>query len=119
MAQAVFDAAYYQANYPDYDRQNPPRKLRHYAGLVERHLPPGVRRRVHDMGCAFAAFLRALGPGWEVCGSDPSEFAIAQARELCPHGDFQVGSATDGALFPGRFGVVTAFDVIEHVPALE
>src|SRR5262249_18396627 len=76
--------------------------------------------------CAFGTFLRSLGPGWEVCGSDPSAFAIARARELCPDGDFRVGSATDGApeggadpLFPGRFGVVTAFDVVQHVPALD
>ena len=70
-AAPVFDSAYYAANYPDYDRQNPPRKLRHYARLVETHVAPGTPRRIHDMGCGFGRFLACLEASWEICGSDP------------------------------------------------
>jgi len=119
MASPTFDSEYYQAYYHDYTRQNPPRKLRFYARMVERHLAPGLPRRIHDLGCGFGDFLATLDPSWEICGSDVSEFAIARATERHPRGAFKVASATDRAVFPGPFGVVTAFDVLEHVDDLD
>ncbi len=119
MASPTFDSEYYRAAYRDYARQNPPRKLRFYARMAERHLAPGLPRRIHDIGCGFGDFLGTLDPSWEVCGSDVSEFAIAQAASRHPRGAFKVASATDRGVFPGAFGVVTAFDVLEHVADLE
>lgn len=119
MAPPTFDSAYYHAAYRDYARQNPPRKLRFYAQMAERHLAPGLPRRIHDIGCGFGDFLGALDPSWEACGSDISEFAITQAAARHPRGTFKVASATDRGVFPGTFGVVTAFDVLEHVADLE
>ncbi|MBM4042515.1 MAG: class I SAM-dependent methyltransferase, partial [Planctomycetes bacterium] len=84
-----------------------------------RHLAPGLPRRIHDLGCGFGDFLATLDPSWEICGSDVSEFAIAQAVRRHPRGAFKVASATDRAVFPGPFGVVTAFDVLEHVVDLD
>jgi len=115
---STFDADYYQRVYPDYAAQNPPRKLAFYASLVNRHLPASAPRRLHDVGCAFGGFLTALGPEWELYGSDLSEFALARARERLPQATFAVAGAGD-APFDQPFGAVTAFDVIEHVPDLD
>lgn len=120
----VFDAAYYETYYRNYRKQNPPRKLRHYARIIDRHLPSDAPRRIHDVGCGFGLFLGSLDETWEICGSDPSEHAIGRARETVPRGRFAVGTATDGAAdtepaFEGPFGVVTALDVLEHVPKLD
>jgi SAM-dependent methyltransferase len=119
MASPTFGPEYYTKYYREYARQNPPRKLRFYARMAEKHLAPGLPRRIHDLGCGFGGFLATLGPSWEICGSDVSEFAIAQAAQRHPRGAFKVASATDRAVFPGPFGVVTAFDVLEHVAGLE
>lgn len=114
----VFDADYYRQNYPNYDRQNPARKLLFYRSLLERHLSPGGSPSIHDVGCAFGRFLATLPTTWRCFGSDPSEFAIAEARKACPAGTFQVGSAVE-AVFSETFDAVTAFDVLEHVPEID
>lgn len=119
MASSTFGPEYYTKYYREYTRQNPPRKLRFYARMVERHLAPGAPRRIHDLGCGFGDFLATLGPEWEIRGSDVSAYAIAQAAERHPRGAFQVASAADRGAFPGPFGAVTAFDVLEHVADLD
>lgn len=118
MPAAHFDATYYTENYRDYARQNPIKKLRFYARTVEKHMALGLPRRIHDMGCGFGDFLGTLGEEWEIYGSDVNGFATQQAAKRHPRGVFQVASATDRSVFPVRFGVVTAFDVLEHVPDL-
>ncbi len=119
MDSSRFDADYYRTYYREYARQNPPRKLRFYARMAERHAAPDAPRRIHDLGCGFGDFLATLDESWEICGSDVSEFAIAQAAQRHPRGAFKVASATDRAVFAGPFGVVTAFDVLEHVADLD
>lgn len=119
MASPTFGPDYYRTYYREYARQNPSRKLRFYARTVERHLAPGAPRRIHDLGCGFGDFLATLDDSWEICGSDVSDYAIAQAAERHPRGAFKVASAADRAVFPGTFGVVTAFDVLEHVADLD
>jgi len=132
MASPTFGPDYYRTYYREYARQNPPRKLRFYARMVERHFAPGAPRRIHDLGCGFGDFLATLDDScpstssgqaepveaWEICGSDVSDYAIAQAAERHPRGAFKVASSADRAVFPGAFGVVTAFDVLEHVADL-
>lgn len=119
MITSPFDADYYRTYYREYAQQNPPRKLRFYARMVERHTAAGTPRRIHDLGCGFGDFLATLDPSWEICGSDISDYAIAQAAQRHPRGAFKVASATDRGVFPGAFGVVTAFDVLEHVADLD
>jgi SAM-dependent methyltransferase len=111
-----FDERYFQICYRDYAAQNPPRRLRFYAQMVERHLAPGAPRRIHDIGCAFGGFLGSLDPTWQIFGSDVSEFAVARAARENPRGVFTVAPADARRLFVLPFGAVTAFDVMEHLP---
>lgn len=119
MPDAVYGAAYYATNYKDYSAQNPERKLRFYASFIEGHMAPGVPWRIHDVGCAFGSFLGALDGRWQSHGSDLSSHAIRFASENHPHATFAEGSAVAPAAHGGRFGAVTAFDVLEHVEDLD
>jgi SAM-dependent methyltransferase len=113
-----FEQEYYAANYRDYARQNPPRKLRFYRGLVEGAAAGNPSPRILDFGCAFGAFLSALNSGWRRFGADVSQFATERAALAVPDATF-ARADIDTIPFPGMFDVITAFDVIEHVPSLE
>ncbi|MGH7213988.1 MAG: class I SAM-dependent methyltransferase [Tepidisphaeraceae bacterium] len=117
-AERNFEQGYFQQNYPDYERQNPPRKLRYYREMIERFRTPDLPRRVHDIGCAFGRFLESMGPGWEPFGSDVSTFALERARMRLPRARFALRTQAGADWQPGTFGAVTAFDVAEHVPDL-
>lgn len=116
---ARFDQSYYATYYPDYDRQNPPRKLAYYRDTVARFLPRGATpAKVLDLGCAFGRFVALLTPRWQAYGADVSEFAIGRARELVPSATF--GVMRDGLIpFTEHFEAVTAWDVLEHIPDLD
>lgn len=110
---------YYRQNYRDYDRQNPPYKLAFYQSQLERLVAPSLPRRIHDIGCGPGLFLQRLDGPWSVYGSDINTFAMARAQARMPHGRFALGAGAVERLFDERFAAVTAFDVLEHVPAIE
>jgi SAM-dependent methyltransferase len=112
-----FERAYFDEVYRDYAAQNPPRKLRFYAGLAARGARGTVGARILDVGCAFGAFLASLGPAWSRHGLDVSAYAVEEARRRVPGARFAVSPAGE-IPFDGPFDVVTAFDVLEHVPNL-
>jgi SAM-dependent methyltransferase len=113
-----FEKSYFEKTYRNYSRQNPRRKLRFYRGLVERVVPRNRTPRILDIGCAFGAFLSELDPGWNRFGIDVSEFAIERAARALPDATFARADITE-IPFSGPFDVITALDVIEHVPSLE
>ncbi len=113
-----FEREYFESNYRNYERQNPPWKLRFYRDLTERVAPMDRPPRVLDIGCAFGAFLSALDPRWERYGADVSQFAIDRAKQSVPGATFARADFGD-VPFPGPFDVITSFDVIEHVPSLD
>lgn len=138
-----YDADYFAANYRDYAAQNPAWKLRFYRSVIERLAPRPVedeRRRLLDIGCGlgrFLAHMAAAGTGpsselpsaapsrapFELAGTDLSRHAVEHDRERWPALTFVHASATDRPFptdgFPhADFHVVTAFDVVEHVPDL-
>jgi len=114
----AFERDYFEKVYRNYARQNPPRKLRFYRSIVDRVAPKDRMPRILDIGCAFGAFLSHLDPSWSRFGMDVSQFATDRAHKLLPGATFAKADITQ-IPFPGSFDVITAFDVIEHVPSLE
>jgi SAM-dependent methyltransferase len=71
--------------------------------------------RYLDVGCGSGSSLavaRALG--WRVSGIEPDGAAATLARRYAD--DLHVGDVLTAPFGPGRFDVVTAFHVLEHVP---
>jgi SAM-dependent methyltransferase len=113
-----FDQHYFNIQYKHYAKQNPPRKLSFYRHLAESAVRGSGRPKILDIGCAFGMFLSRLNPLWDRYGVDVSKYAVDQARRQVPGVQFAV--MEPGQMpYNGPFDVVTAFDVIEHVPDIE
>lgn len=79
------------------------------------HLFAADHGRLLDVGCATGKFMAlALRAGWDAEGVDVAPFAaeVARKKGLKVH----LGTIESLALPPESFDVVTAFDVLEHVP---
>ncbi len=78
--------------------------------------PPWIGQgRYLDVGCGSGAALgvaRALG--WQVAGIEPDEAAAEKARRFAE--EIYIGDALSAPFPPGRFDLVTAMHVVEHVP---
>lgn len=121
----VLSPQYYQTVYPDYDRQNPPYKYRHYLDVIRRHRP--AFSSLGDMGCADGRFLEyalAHVTGLEplrVVGADVNAAAIARAQTRLGEREtrqwFVGGPQAVQGVAP--LDVITACDVLEHIEALD
>jgi 2-polyprenyl-3-methyl-5-hydroxy-6-metoxy-1,4-benzoquinol methylase len=84
--------------------------LNHVVGLVEALNPKSVL----DVGCGDGRFLGLLSLDDDrKVGIDLSEKAVLSARAFHPNIDFRIGGAAD---LDRSFDVVTAIEVLEHVP---
>ena len=71
--------------------------------------------RLLDVGCASGRFLRQMSEiGWTVAGVEFDPEAARKARTVTA--EIFEGDPMDAPFAPGRFDVVTAFHVIEHLP---
>lgn len=113
-----FDAQYYEDNYGNYFRQNPPRKLRFYRDLLQQHLLPAKSPRVLELGCAFGVFLAELPAEYRRFGIDASAHAVSAAALRVPGAHFAVGDCGDPPI-GSSFDAIVAFDTLEHIPAVE
>ena len=116
-----FDAAYFEENYADYSAQNPPGKLGHYHAAIRRRVEADRALSVLDVGCGlgvWADHLARAEPGWAVSASDVDAGVIASNQARFPTVDFSVARAGEDAP-QSRFDVLTAMDVLEHVPNIE
>jgi len=83
------------------------------------------RTRVLDVGCAYGGFLVAFAErGARVTGIERDEryvrLAVENVRQHGLDADIVLGDATAAhPAFRGRFDLITANDVVEHVPRLE
>jgi 2-polyprenyl-3-methyl-5-hydroxy-6-metoxy-1,4-benzoquinol methylase len=96
------------------EEDNRRRTAANYLHLIGTDHPhPG---RLLDVGCATGVFAElACARGWQVTGLDASPWAIARARERCPRATFVAGLIEDAPFAGSTFGVITMWDVMEHV----
>jgi len=90
-------------------------KLEHFRRRLERLLPRVRRGRLLDIGCSCGYFMEvAAASGFEVEGLEFSRAAIAAADPaIRPH---ILCCSVDEFQSSQTYDVVTAFDLIEHVP---
>jgi ubiquinone/menaquinone biosynthesis C-methylase UbiE len=113
--------SYFDEAYRDYGLQNPTRKLDHYLDRIDARVGNGPRSLL-DLGCGLGSFLERAAnrhPDWTFAGSDIEEAGVSQTRQRLPEATILKGPA-DQALFPDdTFDIVTAWDVLEHIPDID
>lgn len=114
-------ASYFDQAYRDYDAQNPPKKLDHYLDMIEATLgyQPGS---LLDVGCGMGAFLGRAShrfPQTSLAAIDPEAEGVNRTRDRVPRADVALGRADSLPYDDGTFEVITAWDVLEHVPRVE
>jgi SAM-dependent methyltransferase len=107
--------AYYRENYPDYERQNPPRKLDFYMRLVRRWAPRGGR--LHELGVGLGAFIARASLEYRCSGTDINPYGLQEAARRAPGVALWAGSVD--TLTGAPPDVIVAWDVLEHLPHLE
>lgn len=114
----AFDAEYFTTYYRHYASQNPSWKLDFYLRVLTRYLAVDRPAELLDVGCGQGAWLSHLArhTRWGLAGSDVSEWAIAHNRAELPDVKLSLADATDQPCPAKSLDVVTACDVLEHVP---
>ncbi|GAC1352635.1 MAG: hypothetical protein NVSMB1_17480 [Polyangiales bacterium] len=101
-----------------YSERTTPNKWQSMCRFIKTNVPNRPATAC-DVGCAEGSFLaHALGyfPQTKWSGTDVSEYAMERARKNAPSVDFRQCSASELAFDDQVFDVVTAFDVLEHLP---
>lgn len=75
----------------------------------------GYRGRLLDLGCALGHLGEAAKRrGWDVYVTDVSDYAVFETRKQFGLNGF-ISAPEKLAVKPGRFNLITMFDVIEHL----
>jgi 2-polyprenyl-3-methyl-5-hydroxy-6-metoxy-1,4-benzoquinol methylase len=99
----------------DFDVTDPMREARRQ--IVRRYLQRlGSVGRILDVGCGKGLEAPLLGQFGELWGIDLSKQGVEEAKRSYPAGTFVAGDLYTAGLPSGTFDVVTAIEVIEHVP---
>jgi 2-polyprenyl-3-methyl-5-hydroxy-6-metoxy-1,4-benzoquinol methylase len=107
----AFDKEYFSRFYGDYERQNPPKKSQAYLRMIRRYVPGG---RLLDIGCSYGLFVREAAAFFACTGMDVDRDVVATAAARVPDATFVTGTLP--CICSSGLDVVTALDVIEHVP---
>ena len=87
---------------------------RYYARLVRHYAPQ--QGKVLELGCGMGHLLAWLVDRYQVVGCDINPWALAQARQNVPSGQFLLLSGDEPYSFPGAaFDVLVAKHVVEHL----
>ena len=87
---------------------------RYYARLVKGFGP--AHGRVLELGCGMGHLLAWLADRYQIFGCDINPWALAQARQNVPQGNFLLLSADMPYAFPeALFDIVIAKHVVEHL----
>ena len=111
---------YFRTAYRDYDAQNPTAKLDHYLDVIE-HRASRSPTALLDVGCGRGLFLARAADRFPECalsGVDIDEDGVAATRREVPAATIRLGHADEIPFPDASFDVVTAWDVLEHVPNL-
>lgn len=101
--------------YVDYERDKVPmtKTFDYFLSMIEKFV--FKKGKLLDVGAASGFFLKiAKKQGWDAIGVEISEFAASKARGK----GLQVATGTieDLLNYNKRFGIITMWDVIEHMP---
>lgn len=113
--------SYFDSAYRNYDIQNPPSKLQHYLDAVSARLQV-PQPRLLDVGCGRGLFLKHAHDrhtDWAFYGIDPTAEGVTETSTLVPEAAVFRGRADSMPFRPESFDVITAWDVLEHVPDLQ
>lgn len=104
-------------------RMNPAR-IAWIAARIRDHFPTPDRVRVLDVGCGAGLAAEAMARrGFEVLGIDAAPAAVAAAAEhargLGLPLSYRVATAEDLLTEGARFPVVTALEIVEHIPDVD
>lgn len=114
----VFNHSYFTTAYKNYHQQNPLSKRLFYRSLVPHDILNNCPKpSVLDFGCAYGDFLSVLPQEWKRYGFDVNRDSIEHAQNMYPDIKFFTNDTIQGC--PQSLDVITAFDVLEHVPDLK
>lgn len=89
---------------------------RYYASLVKKFATGKEDARLLEVGCGLGHMLDFLESDYKVFGLDVNEWALEQADERLPDGEFIKRDAQDISIFPDDyFSVVVSKHMVEHL----
>jgi SAM-dependent methyltransferase len=106
---------YFDENYPKgYETSNPDKKLDSYISEIKNYHKSG---KLLDIGCAYGNFLIKANESFDSYGVEPTD----AYNSINFDKDKVVNKLFDSNCIPsdwGKFNVITAFDVLEHISNL-
>lgn len=90
-------------------------KFRRMKNVINTHTPPSRKhKRLLEIGCAYGNFLTYLKDEYDIHGMDISHHAVkvAASRLKVP---FRQGDVLKEIPFDGKFDIIVANDVLEHL----
>jgi len=108
--------SYYTDNYIDYEKQNPPHKIRFYMELVERWVRKG--ELIFELGVGLGVFLERASEKFACQGCDINRYGIETSRRKLPQVPLSEGSYECIPTNPPPKAVV-CWDILEHLPDLD